>query len=175
MRCMDLTQHLLARHVDLELHRPVLCEDEGAATFYLWNLSGQMVGFQQYRPYASKEKHNDPRTGRYFTLRKQPTVAVWGVESLHLTPSVLFVTEGVFDAARLTERGVSAVAVLSNDPNADVRNWLMMLNRKVVAVCDNDAAGRRLAKVAHTAVFTNEKDLGDSDDDFVTSLLHTHL
>ena len=168
---MTLAEHLKARHLDLELHRPVLDEAEGVATFFLYNLSGQVVGYQQYRPSAGKEKKNHPREGRYFTFRKAPTVAVFGVESLHLTPNVVFVTEGVFDAARLTSRGVSALAVLSNDPTTDVKNFLQCLGRRVVAVCDNDAAGRRLAKLGDVAVFTEDKDLGDSDNEFVDELV----
>jgi hypothetical protein len=46
-----------------------------------------------------------------------------------------------------------------------------MLNRKVVAVCDNDVAGRRLAKFGDVSVFTEDKDLGEADDEFVTKLL----
>jgi DNA primase len=108
--------------------------------------------------------------GKYFTFRKQPTVAVWGVESLHFGGTV-FLCEGVFDACRLTERGRSALAVLSNNPGQDLKNWLECLGRKVVTVCDNDDAGRRLAEYGHQAVFCNEKDLGDSSDEFVTSLM----
>ena len=166
-----LTQHLKTRHMDVELHHPVVDEVERVATFYLWNLSGQLVGYQQYRPEGVKKPQNNPKEGKYFTYRKMPTLAVWGVESLHLTPHVLFLTEGVFDAARLTERGVSAVAALSNNPTADFRNWLGCLNRKVVAVCDNDEAGRRLAKFGDVAVYTQEHDLGDSSDEYVTRLM----
>ena len=90
-----LTEHLKARHLDLDLHRPVLDDENDVATFYLWNLSGQLVGYQQYRPSGSKTNHNDPREGKYFTFRKLPTVAVFGVETLHLTPNLVFVTEGV--------------------------------------------------------------------------------
>lgn len=168
---MNLEQHLRSRHLDLELHRPALDEAEGVATFFLWNLSGQLVGYQQYRPGADKQKKNHPREGRYFTFRKAPTVAVWGVESLDLTPGVVFVTEGVFDAARLTALGVSALAVLSNDPTTDVKNFLGCLGRRVVAVCDNDAAGRRLAKLGDVAVFTDGKDLGESSEEFVQNLV----
>jgi len=166
-----LREHLKSRHLDFELHRPVLDDENGVAIFYLWNLSGQMVGYQQYRPTGSKKNNNDPREGKYYTFRKAPTVAVWGVESLHLTPDVLFLTEGVFDAARLTARGFSAVAVLGNSSTGDLQNWLFMLNRTVVAVCDNDDAGRKLAKFGDVAVFTDEKDLGDSSDEEVTELL----
>lgn len=168
---MDLKTHLLERHLDLELHRPWLDTTEGVATFPLWNLSGQMVGYQQYRPGASKKYQNDPKSGRYFTFRKPPTVAVWGVESLHLTPNLVFLTEGVFDACRLTQRGFSAVAALSNDPTTDLRNWLSCLNRTVVAVVDNDRAGAKLAKFGDLVLKTGAKDLGDSTDEEVSLLL----
>jgi len=164
-------EHLKDRHVDLSLHRPVIDEAERVAVFYLYNLSGKIVGYQQYRPDADKVKNNHPTEGRYFIYRNKETLGVWGVESLYLTPHVLFVTEGIFDAARLTQRGFSAVAALSNNPTKDFRNWLSFLNRKVVAVCDNDAAGKRLAKFGDVAVFTEDKDLGDADDEYVDWLL----
>lgn len=172
---MDLEQHLRNRHVVLELHRPVLDHREQVATFLLWNLSGQLCGYQQYRPGAPKTQKNNPREGRYFTRPSFSTVSVWGVESLHFTPRVVFVTEGIFDAARLTEQGASAVAVLSNNPSTSVYNWLHSLGRTVVAVCDSDAAGRRLARLGHHAVFTQDKDLGDSDQQFVDQLLDRYL
>ena len=153
----------------------MLDETEGVATFYLWNLSGQLVGYQQYRPEGEKKPNNNPKQGKYFTYRKQPTLAVWGVESLHLTPHVVFVCEGVFDAARLTEKGYSALAVLSNNTGWDLRNWLTMLNRKVVAVCDNDDAGRKLAKFGDVAVFCEDHDLGDSTDEFVNELVKRYV
>lgn len=170
----SVKQHLLDRHLNLELHRPMVDEVQRVATFFLYNLSGQLVGYQQYRPEGEKKPQNNPKEGKYFTYRTQPTLSVWGVESLHLTPNVVFLTEGVFDAARLTERGVSALAVLSNNPNQDLRNWLTCLNRKVVAVCDNDSAGRKLAKFGDVAVFTQDHDLGDSTDEYVTQLLETY-
>lgn len=168
---MNLVEHLKSRHLDLELHRPVLDHENSVVTFYLYNLSGNLVGFQQYRPLGTKTRQNNTREGRYFTYRKQPTITVFGVESLDLSPHVVFLTEGVFDAARLTQLGYSALATLSNDPNLDLRNFLYMLNRTTVAVCDNDPAGRRLAKFGQHAVFTEEKDLGDSSPEFVQSLL----
>lgn len=168
---MDIKNHLISRHLNLELHRPVIDEIEQVATFYLWNLSGNLVGYQQYRPHGDKTPGNNPKNGKYFTLRKQPTLAVWGVESIHLRRDVLFLTEGIFDAARLTNRGFPAVAALSNDPTPDLANWLWCLNRRVIAVCDNDKAGERLADFGNIAVFTDEKDLGDSDESYVSQLL----
>ena len=166
-------QHLLSRHVDLDLHRPVINELENTATFYLWNLSGQLTGYQQYRPGASKDWHNDPKQGRYYTYRTSEHMAVFGVESLHLTPHVVFVTEGIFDAVRLTELGVSAIAVLTCDPSSSVRNFLSSLGRTVVAVCDNNRAGRKLASAGDVAVFA-ETDLGESSSEFVKNLVDTY-
>ena len=167
----SVTEHLKDRHLNLELHRSMVNEVERVATFYLWNLSGQLTGYQQYRPEGEKKPQNNPKQGKYFTYRKQPTLSVWGVESLHLSPNVVFLTEGVFDACRLTEKGYSALAVLSNNTGWDLKNWLSMLNRKVVAVCDNDDAGRKLVKFGDVSVFCEDHDLGDSSDEFVNNLV----
>ena len=166
-----LTAHLRSRHLDIDLHKPLLDEDAGVVTFLLYNLSGQIVGYQQYRPNAPKIAQNEARAGRYFTYKGSNKVAVFGLESLHLTPNVVFVTEGVFDAARLTSKGVSALAVLSNKPTSDVKNFLNSLGRLVVVVCDNDKAGRMLASVGHVAVFLDEKDLGESSEEAVDALV----
>jgi DNA primase len=168
---MNLTEHLLMRHVDITLHQPIIDDQEDIATFRLWNLSGELIGFQQYRRTGFKLPGNNPKLGKYFTYRKRPTISVFGVESLHLTPNVVFLCEGIFDACRLTERGFSALASLSNDPSPDLKNWLRCLNRPVVAVCDNDMAGRKLSKFGSRAAYTEEKDLGDSSAEFVESLI----
>ena len=167
---MNLKEHLKSRHLDFDLHKPMLDEVEGVATFYLWNLSGQLVGYQQYRPAGEKKPQNNPKAGKYYTYRKQPTLALWGVESL-VNPGSVFLCEGVFDACRLTEKGCAALAVLSNNTGSDLSNWLFMMNRRVVAVCDNDVAGKKLAKFGNEAVFTSDKDLGDSSEDYVNSLV----
>jgi hypothetical protein len=174
-----MLQHLKDRHMDLNLHTVWVDVDAGVATFPLWNLSGQMVGYHTYRPGGSKDKKNDPG-GRYYTARGEKliprqcqTVAVWGMESWSLS-NTLFVTEGIFDACRLTQLGISAVAALANDPDGSMRNWFMMVrrNRPVVAVCDNDPAGRKLAKIAsRTVTVDSSKDLGDATEEYVRNLI----
>jgi DNA primase len=166
-----MTQHLQSRHLDLNLHRPVVDEVNRVATFFLYNLSGQVVGYQQYRPDATKKPQNNPKEGKYFTYRRKDTLGVWGLESLSLDSKVVFLTEGVFDACRLTKLGATALAVLTNNPSPDLRNWLRMLNRKVVAVCDNDTAGKKLAKFGDESVFTEGSDLGDAPESYVKQLL----
>lgn len=171
---MSLEKHLLSRHVDLNLHKPVIDEVEGVATFFLYNLSGQLVGYQQYRPSATKERHNDPKNGRYFTYRVSGHIGVFGLESVKTDSKTLYVTEGIFDAVRLTEKGCAAIAVLSNNPSKELKSWFKSLPLRTVAVCDNDSAGRMLAKFCDYYAFTQEHDLGDSSDEFVTSLISTY-
>jgi hypothetical protein len=84
-----ILEHLKHRYLDIDLHKPMIDEVERLATFYLYNLSGQIVGYQQYRPEGEKKPQNNPKLGKYYTYRKQPTVSVWGVESLHLSPDAI--------------------------------------------------------------------------------------
>jgi hypothetical protein len=102
----------------MNLHRAWLGED--TATVPLWNLSGQLVGYQQYRPNASKEAKNDPREGRYFTRLARDRVGVWGLESWSFSDT-LFLCEGVFDACKVTWLGYSALAVFSTEVNGTTR------------------------------------------------------
>ena len=167
----SVADHLVHRHLDLNLHKPVVNEAERTATFYLWNMSGQLVGYQQYKPEGDKKTPNDPKDGKYYTYRRKDTFGVWGLESLYLNNKTVFVTEGVFDACRLTKFGATALAVLCNNPSSDLWNWLSSLNRNVVTVCDNNNAGRKLAKFGHKSVFTEDLDLGDSSELYVKELL----
>lgn len=171
-----LVDHLKDRHLDFNLHRPVLDEENNVATFYLYNLSSQMTGFLQYRPNGSKDVNNDKVTGKYFHYVSKGcnSLSLFGVESLLLTPHVVFLTEGMFDAARLTEKGYSALALLCNDSNVNLHTFLRLLNRKVVSVCDNDKAGKKLSKFGHYSVVCNDHDLGDSSEDFVNNLLRVY-
>ncbi len=164
-----VAEHLKSRYMDLDLHQPFVDEEARVATFWLYTPDLRCVGYHQYRPEGDKSLPNDHENGKYYTFRTGYTP--WGVESLSLSPDVVFLTEGVFDACRFTRLGYSALAVLSNDPQRDFKNWLTMLHRRVVAVCDNDTPGKRLAKFGHQSVFTNEKDLGDESDEFVLNLI----
>lgn len=99
-------------------------------------------------------------------------MCVWGTESLSQSNGVVYLTEGIFDAARMTNLSQSALAALANNPPKDYKNWLELLNRPVVVVCDNDSAGMKLAKFGdHVEVVPQGKDLGDAPDDYVRYLL----
>lgn len=165
-----LIAHLRSRHIDFCLHRPIICPETSSITFLLWNCSGQLVGYQRYKPDQTKQKGNDPRFGRYFTRKSSSTVAVWGIESL-CYPGPVFVCEGIFDAARLTEIRQPAIAVLSSNPDQNTRNFINSIGRPTIAVCDADAAGKLLAKSTTTSITVQGGDLGSAPHDFVEYLV----
>lgn len=174
---MNIETHLRERHINLELHRPILDYQLNIATFYCWNLSGKPVGYQQYNPLGDKYIFNSKLEGKYYTYRDKnnPTITVWGVESLYQSNGVIFLAEGIFDAARLTEQNQSALATMCNNPPLDYKNWFSILSRPIVAICDNDAAGLELAKFGdYVEIVPESKDLGESSIEYVNFLIEKY-
>lgn len=169
---MDIIDHLKSRYININLHRPIIDFDNRVASFFLYSFTGSLVGYQQYRPESDKKTDNNPKLSRYYTYRKQPVNSVWGLESFYINDGPIFITEGIFDAARLTHRNQTAFATLCNNPQKDFKNWLECLARPIIAVCDNDSAGKKLAKFGnYYEINPNENDLGDSSEDYVTYLI----
>lgn len=76
---MDMKEHLAGRHLNPSHYQ--MHWDGETACFYLFNLSGEFCGYQQYRPGASKTHKNSPKKGRYYTYLKDGSLGVWGLES----------------------------------------------------------------------------------------------
>ena len=85
--------------------------------------------------------------------------------------STIFITEGIFDAARLTEKGVAALAMLGRIVPPHIRLMLSSLSRPVVIVCDNDGPGIELASVKGDIVIPPFDDLASASDVYVTHLI----
>lgn len=172
---MNIREHLIERHVNLELHRPIIQDDDESATFICWNFSGQLTGYQRYKPNGYKKLFNDPVLGRYYTYKsKIKSVSVWGLESYYNSNGPIFLTEGIFDACRLTCRNQTALATLCNSPPKDYKNWLMSLSRPIIAICDNDDAGRLLANFGDYYEIVPKSDLGDAPEDYVSFLIERY-
>jgi hypothetical protein len=170
---MTMLDHLHARYFDTKQHTAWVSEAERVAVVPLWNLSGQLTGYHHYRPDMPKDANNHPYDSRYFTRVSNSPVTLWGMESWY-NSNTLFVTEGLFDAARLTWNGFSAVCVFSSDVGKATLGWLTLVKqfRPVVAVCDSDAAGKKLGKHGHTAYTVKTgKDFNEADESEVQNFL----
>ncbi len=150
-----ISKHLIGRGVDPSKTRVIIDEETEDSYFFLYNLSGQMVGYQKYNPnYVKTGQSNldDPRMAKYFTWVSEEglgrKIAVWGLESLDvMNDKYVFITEGIFDAARIQEAGYPAIAVLCNNPSDSLKSWLKTLIQKKIVIYDNDKAGRKLMSV----------------------------
>lgn len=187
----SVESHLKSRGVDPERTQVVVDEESGTATFLLFNLSGQLVGYQQYTPDAPKERNNDP-FGRYFTFRGmegdltrrkgQKKIAVWGLESTQWDDPYVFITEGIFDAVKIQNAGRPAIAILSN-AGPGLRAWFKALGKFVIVIEDNDAAGAKLSNPKegvylgdHSVTVPDPyKDLGDMPQEEATAFVNRIL
>lgn len=156
---MDVIEHLKSRHCDLELHKPYIGDE--CASFMLYNLSGQITGYQQYRPLSTKQKSNNPKESRYFTYSPKNSISLFGFETFSFSRT-LFVVEGIFDACKASYLGYSVLAVLSSNPNPSVKQLFQILraNRPVVSICDSGFT--HLKKIGHNFHEMKQGDLGDA-------------
>lgn len=181
MFCESMSDHLKGRGLDFSKIQPVVDEESGLATFFLYDLSGRIVGYQTYNPEGSKafdQSKADRNLMKYFTWigghkkDKDKKIGVWGLETYDWNSPFLFITEGVFDAAPFHNFGIPAISLLSNDPDRQTRGWLKTLPQKIVVIADNDSAdgkdkknraGDKLSSAGDITFYPPEphKDAGD--------------
>lgn len=142
---MNLHQHLVDRHFIPELYNNIVLDNENEIlTVYLNNLSGQFAGYQQYNPNSTDKRTNFKDEARYYTYGRAN--CVWGLESLNPKQNVCFVVEGIFKAAALHALGLNAIALLTSSPSNSTRNWLWAMPYTMIAIGDNDEAGKKLVR-----------------------------
>lgn len=144
--------HLSSRYYLLDRYSQTwIDQQQEVFTFPLWNLSGQLVGYQQYRPNGDKKQRRNPKEGKYFTYVSPGQIGVWGLDVLDPSDRRLFVTEGVFKSCRLHNFGLNSIAVLGNNPKKLIP-WLCSMGYEIICICDGDTAGKKLAKLGHKAI-----------------------
>lgn len=167
-----MINHLIDRGMDPSKYPISYDPEEGVITFLLFNGAGQLVGYQQYRPeQPSKQKKNDPKSGRYYTYLPKETDGVFGLDVLNHSDRTIYIVEGVFKAAVLHRLGYNAIAVLTSTPKR-LKPWFKILRQtwNLVAIGDNDEAGRKLVNIVKNG-FQSPTDLDEMSDEDIISLL----
>ena len=113
---------------------------------------------------------DDPRLAKYFNWVGDEgdgkKIAVYGLESVDFKDKYLFITEGIFDVARVHESGYPGIAVLCNNPSDSLKSWLRTLPQKKIVIYDNDKAGKKLISLGDYAYTVESlKDLNDLSPD----------
>jgi hypothetical protein len=168
----DLINHLESRHMDLSLYPNSVSVSGDLTTFYLWNLSGQLLGYQDYNYKSMIKQSNEPREARYFSYTSRP--AVWGLEFDMRGFDYVFLVEGVFNAARLHKAGCPAIAMLGSNP-VDMKSFLKCLPQRKIVIAEDGKAGKMLIKYGDRYVqLLGNEDVGDLDENNFQILL-THI
>jgi hypothetical protein len=174
---MDIIKHLEGRGIDTRLYSMNIDHDQCVVSFYLYNLSGRLVGYQTYRPNVlDKKVKNDPKSGRYYTyLPKDGTLGVFGLETLNPNDDTIFVTEGVFKAAVLHRLGFNAIATLTSTPK-HLKNWFYVMKKRynLIAIGDNDDAGKKLVNIVGNG-FQSYTDLDEMTNSEILTMLNSRL
>jgi len=169
----NIEQHLRDRGVDPDKISVIYDKDFNSAHFLLYNLSGQLIGFQQYNPNKPKNHFKGEHMRdlvKYYTYiskegrGKDSFIAVWGLENIDFDKAKeIFITEGIFDANKLVNAGVPALAVLTSTPSKSMKQWFNLLPQKIIAILDADDADSLLKSTANESYVTPNpyKDLGE--------------
>ncbi|MAG26458.1 hypothetical protein CMI47_12990 [Candidatus Pacearchaeota archaeon] len=177
----EIEQHLRSRGIDLEKTNTILDKETRTAVFLLYNLSGQLIGYQRYNPKGIKGKEASkvvPILRRYYTYvtradNRNVAIAVWGLDTYNKLDKYLFITEGIFDANKIHNAGYPAIAILNATGDKRLRTWLRMLPQAIISISDNDPAGKMIKKLSDRMYVTPNpyKDLGEMPQNEVNSFL----
>lgn len=132
--------HLLSRNYDYSLYlNQTIDEMNGFLTVHLYNLDHKLVGYQRYKPDGSKRNY-PLEEAKYLTYTMKDERAFWGLETINLTKTDLFVVEGLFKASALHRLGLNAICIMGSNPK-HLQDVLLSFNMRLVAIGDNDEAG----------------------------------
>lgn len=166
---LSITEHLKKRHFHIEKYSSVhVSEEHGKAYFMLYGFSGEVVGYQCYTPENPKKgSHLTDAERRYCTYITKEDGAVkrtaFGLERITPETKTIYIVEGVFDACRLHELGLCALALLGSDIEA-IKEQFFLLGRELVPVCEGDEAGLKLSGLSthgRVVYLPTGMDLGD--------------
>lgn len=168
-------QNLLDRGMDPERYHVIIDEDERIATWFLFDLTGRITGYQQYRPDSMQKKTNDPKDARYYTHIPRMVDAMFGLETIKIDSNPVIIVEGVFKATKLHKLGYAAIAVLTCDPKR-LRPFFKILRQsgRLFAIGDPDPAGQKLVNRTK-AGFCSVADLDEMSDTDVTARVELYL
>jgi len=178
MNHQHLESHLRDRGLMLEMYSDVfVSETDGVATFLLWNLSGQLVGYQVYNPNGTKKEKTNLKNMKYRTQVggsfHQP---VWGLCSIRPETKVVFLVEGVFDAAKLHATGFAALAIFSSAGSKQLTQFLNLLPYRLISILDNDDSSKSFSSFSDVILVTPSpyKDVGEMPIEELKNFLNEH-
>lgn len=162
----DFCEHIRERGLR-PWHKAWVDYDNELVTFPIF-FGDKLAGSQKYN-WKDLKKGRD-NTGRYYTYVSDAykQCICYGMDNC-IGYGPIYIVEGIWDSIRLSNCWVDSLAVLCNDPHKQLRQWIKIYaaGRPIIAVCDRDSAGGRLASVGDCAWTVPEgyKDVNEMTDD----------
>lgn len=155
-----------------------LDHDSETIHFPLYGPDFRLVGYQRYFWKGTKKSNSNSLgdAAKYFTwiTPAYRPYGIYGIDNCY-GYGPLYITEGIWDALAITNCWRDCVAMLSATPARELREWIQLLfgNRTIVAVCDRDGAGSKLARIGHKAITVPApwKDSNEMPEEELTKLL----
>lgn len=171
--------HLKHRHLDVDMYHCHVDDEADKVTFWLANDRMQLAGILQYYPLGSKDT-TDQNSKYFSSSSKEGMVPLFGMETFHWSPDVIFLSEGAFDSVRLANRGYTSLAMLSSNVHKRTRNWITSRGRRTILVRDNDHLLKSKKRERdHIKYFVDEiyipsaEDMGEMSEDEIDRMLAT--
>lgn len=170
----EFYNHLIQRCKNYPEIFGVVDHENEIFTRYIYNLSGEIIGYQRYNWRADKFKNNDPK-GRYYTyvskVDNKTELCVMGLETFDSRRHIIYVVEGGFEQASAVSCGFNCVATLTNTTKR-IDGWLKTNHLTSVALCQPDKASMLLARNTDYHIVL-PKDLDDLTYDELQELIKT--
>jgi len=173
--------HLKSRGVDPKRTHFVHDTESNNTYFFLYNLSGESIGYQKYNP-DNEKAGGLGWMGRYFTkVRKEATghskIAVYGLETYQIDKDYFFITEGIFDVIKVHNVGEPGIANLGCSVSKQAKNWYNSLPQIKIVIQDRDDAGTELGTIGDYVYTVPEpyKDLGEMPQEEVNEFINNIL
>ena len=169
--------HLSTRGIDPNVTYFVHDDQSNNTYFFLYNLSGECIGYQKYNP-DNEKAGGLGWMGRYFTkVHKEATghskIAVYGLETYDDKKDYFFVAEGIFDIIKVHNTGEPGIANLGCSLSGQAKNWYNSLSQKKIVIQDRDDAGTELGAIGDYIYTVPEpyKDLGEMPQEEVNEFI----
>ena len=174
----QLRQHLCNRGLDFDKFDYRVSMTDSLAYFFLYNLSGQLTGYQKYNPdgekgFRASKKNDKTWKAKYYTYKTENTLAFYGAYSYNVYKP-LFLVEGIFDAIKIINNGASCFALLTSSPSKQMAGFLNTLPNKKYIIDDNAGHAKKTFRhvVAERLLPPSEYgDVGDMPQDEVNLFL----
>lgn len=170
-------QHLLDRGIDSNITHFIHDVETNNTYFFLYNLSGEFIGYQRYNPNYSKKNGNNYKNMYFTKVKKSLTghnvMKLFGLEKYDISKSYLFVAEGIFDIIKIHNMGEPGVANLGCSVSSQDKNWYSTIPQIKIVIQDKDEAGSELGKIADYSYTVPEpyNDLGEMPQEEVNKFI----